>query len=34
LFVTLVAVGPLVSRTHRARQRSGSPRFGLAELPG
>ena len=26
--------GPLVRRTQRARQRSGSPRFGLAELPG
>jgi BCD family chlorophyll transporter-like MFS transporter len=34
LFVTLVAVGPLVRRTQRTRQRSGSPRFGLAELPG
>jgi MFS transporter, BCD family, chlorophyll transporter len=33
LFVTLVAVGPLVSRTHHARG-GRSPRFGLAELPG
>ena len=34
LFVTLVAVGPLASRTTRARRQIGPSRFGLAELPG
>jgi BCD family chlorophyll transporter-like MFS transporter len=34
LFVTLVAVGPLASRSTRARRRTGPSRFGLAELPG
>jgi BCD family chlorophyll transporter-like MFS transporter len=34
LFMTLVAVGPLVKRTRGAQERTVSRKFGLAELPG
>jgi len=33
LFVTLVAIGPLVRRSHKAAQPSNAEKFGLAELP-
>ncbi len=34
LFVTLIALGPLVQRDGAARHASRSPKFGLAEFPG